>query len=141
MLQVTDARTAQAWSRALERVLVDALDVSIEPISGEAFIESSTRPGVLYAVSATSCTCKAGQLGRICKHRAAYLAQVGELALPETVTCIHCTAGKVEEWGVGHVIGSQPCDICGGTGRVPALPTPGVTPTVVIVAGGERVAA
>jgi hypothetical protein len=72
---------AQRWQAALERAIDEALDVLIEPISGEAFIESATHPGTLYAVSAMSCSCPAGQKGQICKHRACYLATIGELPL------------------------------------------------------------
>src|SRR5690349_3957740 len=86
MLQSTQVRSIDAarWQRALDRALANALDVLIEPISGEAFVESATKPGTLYQVSATSCSCKAGQKGMPCQHRACYLAQIGELPLDET---------------------------------------------------------
>jgi hypothetical protein len=74
---------AVRWQRALDRALANALDVLIEPISGEAFVESATKPGTLYQVTATLCTCTAGQKGFPCQHRACYLAQIGELPLPQ----------------------------------------------------------
>jgi hypothetical protein len=123
MLQspVVQSVEAAKWARALDRALAEALDVLIEPISGEAFVESATRPGTLYAVSATSCNCPAGQQGIPCKHRACYLAQIGELPLgapPAQIRhrCPFCIAGKVEMWVAGHVAGSRPCEACGGTG-------------------------
>jgi len=110
------------WAAALDRAIEEALDVLVEPVSGEAFVESATRPGTLYVVTATSCSCAAGAHGLPCKHRACYLAQIGELPLPETVRCISCTNGRIQEWTCGHPSGFANCDVCGGRGRVPALP-------------------
>jgi hypothetical protein len=109
------------WQRALERALADALDVLIEPVSGEAFVESASRPGVLYAVSATGCTCSAGRNGQICKHRACYLAQIGELALPDdeapaTVQCPGCLGSGYLYYRSGY---SEPCGTCQGSGVQP----------------------
>ena len=72
---------AVRWSRALERALAEAVDILVEPVSGEVFAESSSRPGTLYVVTRASCTCSAGRNGVPCKHRAAFLAQLGELEL------------------------------------------------------------
>src|SRR4051794_27085588 len=90
---VSNGLDTARWQQALDRALAECLGVVIEPISGEAFVESATHPGALYAVSATSCSCKAGQAGQPCKHRACYLAQIGELPLPPA-----------------------PCRVCGGRG-------------------------
>jgi len=136
-----DTRNATAmWVRALDRAIQNALDVLVEPISGEAFVESATRPGKLYAVSATTCTCPAGAHGVPCQHRACYLAQIGALPLPVSVPvatppCPACTAGKVEEFGVSGPIGCKPCPACDGTGVVPAPATrPYGLPVIEIVA-------
>src|SRR3954463_16734168 len=94
MLQSQSIRSTDAtrWARALDRALSNALDVLVEPISGGAFVESATKPGTLYAVSATSCSCPAGAKGQPCKHRACYLAQIGELPLEGsgTIDCPDC---------------------------------------------------
>jgi hypothetical protein len=81
MEAIVTTANAQRWQAALKRAIAEAVDILVEPISGEVFCESSTRPGTLYAVSRTSCTCKAGQQGVPCKHRACFLAQLGELSL------------------------------------------------------------
>ncbi len=73
------------WARALDRAISDGLDVLVCAVTGEAFVESASRPGTLYAVSVDGCGCEAGQHGQICKHRACYLAQIGELALPASL--------------------------------------------------------
>ena len=131
------------WAKALERAIEEALDVLVEPISGEAFVESATRPGTLYAVSASTCSCPAGARGLVCKHRACYLAQIGELPLPTIVgvpvvqTCPSCAAGKIElhaprSW---ESLGWKACDVCGGTGVLPApRPQPYGLPAIQPVA-------
>jgi hypothetical protein len=70
---------SQRWQRALDRALAEGLDVLTCPATGETFVESGSKPGTLYMVSRTSCTCPAGQWGGICKHVACYLAQLGEI--------------------------------------------------------------
>src|SRR5262245_42113583 len=75
--------TPQQWNRALARALADALDVLTEPTSGATFVESATEPGTIYAVTTSSCTCKAGGRGIPCKHRACLLAQMGILPLDD----------------------------------------------------------
>jgi hypothetical protein len=122
---------AQRWAKALDRAIADALDVLVEPISGEAFVESSNHPGIVYAVGATFCTCPAGQQGVPCKHRAAFLAQIGELPLPagpaviatitavpadEPMTCLWCNGcGVVPN---DHERRYDDCDRCAGSGAV-----------------------
>ena len=140
-LQETRPVSAEQWQKALTRAIDEALDVLIEPISGEAFVESATTPGTLYQVSASSCSCPAGQRGLVCKHRAAYLFQIGEIPVDivsigycehgapagafcgrcqsHVVPCSSCTNGKTEEWGVSGPIGSTPCTVCGGSGIKP----------------------
>jgi hypothetical protein len=134
MLQVNDRRTQQAWAKALARAIDEALDVLVEPISGEAFVESATRPGILYHVTAQTCSCPAGQRGNPCKHRACYLAQIGEQPLePVLADCAACCDCGVQDYGRYAL----PCETCSGTGRVPVLPAPAIVP----VAEPARVAA
>jgi hypothetical protein len=86
---------------------------------------SHSSPFRLHCVTAWSCDC-AGFLnvGR-CTHHSLLLAHLGWIpeiedeVLPDFGKCPSCSAGKVEEWCAGHVIGCRPCDVCGGTGRVP----------------------
>jgi hypothetical protein len=142
MIQSTSSRKseAQKWAKALERAIAEALDVLVEPISGEAFVESATRPGILYHVSAQTCSCPAGQKGQICKHRACYLAQIGELPLePETLIVMHvpalvdCAACN----GCGSVYansGGWKCEVCQGRGQVAVAPAPAVSQPAAVVA-------
>jgi hypothetical protein len=122
------AETPQRWQTALDRALENALDVLIEPVSGEAFVESACKPGTLYAVTRTTCTCPAGVAGDpVCQHRAAYRCQMGELPLEAVPVapvrrCSWCAgAGQIEQWGVGGPIGSQTCPDCGGGGIAESL--------------------
>lgn len=130
MHQVTDQRTAQTrirpensvrWQAALDRAIANALDVLVAT-DGSAFVESSSTPGLLYAVSREACTCPAGQKGMICQHRACYLAQIGELPLhPEPsaveVSCRRCF-GNGGHWAGSGVDSWQViCPNCNGTGR------------------------
>jgi hypothetical protein len=99
---------AQRWQAALNRAIAEAVDILVEPISGEVFCESSTRPGTLYVVSRTSCTCKAGQQGVPCKHRASLLAQLGELPLnpdPDPGVTFNGTSDRVEVLVAGRHYG------------------------------------
>src|SRR5690242_19079482 len=112
---------SERWQPALERALSDALDVLIEPDSGDAFVESASHPSVLYRVSAESCTCTAGKQGQVCKHRACYLAQIGELPLPQSAGLE--PAPKACMWCFGTGRGAndehermESCDMCYGTG-------------------------
>ena len=138
MIQATivTIATAQCWQKALNRAIAEALDVYVGT-EGEAFVESSSTPGLLYSVSREHCSCPAGQRGIPCKHRACYLAQCGELPLPEIGRCPSCTGGKIEEWCCGHVIGGRPCSVCGGTGRAPADAWPAATRAEVAAARVE----
>ena len=110
MEQVTMSRTSDVprWQSALQRALEDALDVLVEPISGEAFVESASQPGVLYAVSREHCTCQAGARGIPCKHRACYLVQIGELRVDD--------GGAI---GIDIEPARKPCFWCNGSGKVP----------------------
>jgi len=122
MVQATVTRTeSKRWAAALDRAIEEALDVLIEPISGEAFVESATQPGLLYQVSASTCSCPAGRRGLPCKHRACYLAQIDEFPMAIAVApspCSSCVSGKVQEWGVSGPIGCRDCGVCGGTGVI-----------------------
>jgi hypothetical protein len=113
--------TAAHWARALDRALEEALDVLVEPLSGQAFVESATTPGTLYIVTADSCSCPAGARGQACKHRACYLAQIGEFPVtietPAPHACVWCV-------GSGRIPNDQHerydrCDHCNGSGIRP----------------------
>jgi hypothetical protein len=120
--------TPEQWNRALQRAIAEALDVLTEPQSGRTFVESGTTPGIVYEVTEHGCSCKAGQNGVPCKHRACLLAQLGILPLdtePESAsasapTVRRCSwyagAGLVEQWGVSAPIGALTCPDCGGSG-------------------------
>jgi hypothetical protein len=112
MAERVDAINSQRWERALTRAINDGLDVLVCAATGEAFVESASRPGTLYAVSAEGCSCTAGAHGQVCKHRAAYLAQIGELALPEPEACSDCSACGLQDFGRYAL----PCESCGGSG-------------------------
>jgi len=107
-MQVVDQR----WERALARAINDGLDVLVCAATGEAFVESASRPGTLYAVSAEGCSCQAGAHDQICKHRAAYLAQIGELALPAPASCVDCCGCGIRTYRTFQ----ERCDSCGGSG-------------------------
>jgi len=116
---VTQTEAAR-WDAALNRAIDAASDVLIEPLSGSAFVESSRNPGVLYLVTAESCTCPAGGHGGICKHRAIYLAMIGELpveAEAETLPadCLACCGCGVQSFRSYDL----PCPDCGGSGIRP----------------------
>lgn len=120
----TRPATGAQWSRALERALSEGLDVLVEPISGEAFVESATSPGTLYQVTAFSCSCPAGRRSTPCKHRACYMAQIGVLEIdPEPASialrpCVWCHgSGRVPNDSLGQY---DACSACGGTGTRPA---------------------
>ena len=102
---------------------------------------SASTPGLVYALSGFSCSCAGFQSHQRCSHPALLLRRLGWLpelgpelgpelpsvapvpaAIVATERCISCTVGKIEEWGVSGPIGCRPCDICGGSGRVPVLP-------------------
>lgn len=122
---------ADRWQAALTRALAEGLDVLIEPISGAAFVESASKPGTLYVVSAESCSCLAGQHGIPCKHRACFLAQSGALPLPdpiatnETRATIDCPDCAGRGWWYAEAMGGRvfpdkvACHRCGGSGQMP----------------------
>lgn len=80
-IAVVTASNATRWQSALDRAINEAVDILVEPVSGEVFSESTSKPGTLYVVTRETCTCAAGRNGQPCKHRAAFLAQLGELPL------------------------------------------------------------
>ena len=80
-----DARRACAhsirWTNALNRAALD-LEACRWAFDGDALkIESASGSGAWYRVDAGGCTCKAGQAGKPCKHRAAWrlLTRAAEL--------------------------------------------------------------
>jgi len=106
----------QQWARALDRAIDDALDVLVCAATGEAFVESASRPGTLYAVSVDGCGCAAGHHGQVCKHRAAFLAQIGELALPASpANCESCCGGGA----ISYRGFDERCRECNGSGVKP----------------------
>ncbi len=117
------------WERALARAISDGLDVLVCGATGEAFVESASRPGELYAVSTDRCTCKAGQQGIPCKHVAAYRAQTGLLSLPAPADCTDCCGCGLQDFGRYNL----PCETCGGSGIRPDHRLAG-QPAVEIVA-------
>lgn len=105
---------AERWEQALARAIHDGLDVLVCAATGEAFVESASRPGLLYAVSAEGCSCTAGSHGQVCKHRACYLAQMGELALPAPAACLWCSGGGTVQNELDQRYDA--CESCGGSG-------------------------
>jgi len=107
---------SQQWSRALDRAVAESLDILVEPISGAAFVESASTPGTLYAVSADSCSCPAGQHGMPCKHRACYLVAVGAFPIDAPASCLWCNgSGRTPN---DYQERYDPCDRCSGAGVV-----------------------
>lgn len=143
------AASPAPWEAALRRAISDALDVLIEPVSGEVFVESATQPGVLYRVSRERCTCLAGQHGLACKHRAALLAQLGELSLPETnevsltPAAVDCPTCFGKGFTYAETAGGQgwpdqvACHRCGGTGKVAVAIIRHVGPTASLSAAAD----
>ena len=120
----------ERWAKALGRALSECLDVLVCNATGDAFVESHTAPGTLYSVSREHCTCAAGMHGQVCKHRACYLAQMGELALPEFVDCPSCNGCGRQWFASGYAL---PCETCGGSGVKPERRLQGL-PAIVPVA-------
>jgi hypothetical protein len=120
--------SADAWAKALDRAIAAGVDILIEPISGATFAESTRFPGVLYVVTRTSCSCLASGHNQVCLHRAALLAQLGELALPAPAACPDCCGCGVQSYGSYDL----PCETCGGSGirvdrRLTGLPAVEIT--------------
>lgn len=104
---------ASRWAAALDRAISNALDVLIAT-DGAAYVESSSRPGLLYAVGREFCSCPAGQAGKICMHRACYLSQCGELPLdpePERIQFVCENSDRyeivVDGETFGHAVANQ----------------------------------
>lgn len=109
---ITTANAAR-WSAALDRAIANALDVLIAT-DGAAYVESASKPGLIYSVSREFCTCPAGAKGQICMHRAVYLCQVGELALdpePERIQFVCENSDRyeivVDGETFGHAVANQ----------------------------------
>lgn len=112
---VITAANATRWQAALNRALSNALDVLIAT-DGAAYVESASKPGLIYSVSREHCTCPAGLKGQVCQHRAAYLCQVGELPLdPEPERVAFTGSGdRVEVLVDGEVFGFAVANEHGG---------------------------
>lgn len=113
METIITPQTAARWAKALDRAISNALDVLVST-SGEAFVESASKPGLLYSVSREHCTCPAGAKGQICQHRAAYLAQMGELELEPSRVTFFGNSDRQEVRIDGMVFGDAVADRWGG---------------------------
>ena len=124
----TPTAVRDVWARALARAIAAGLDVLVEPISGAAFVESETKPGTLYAVSAETCSCPTGRNGRPCKHAACYRAQAGLLPLPPddsqpapaVVETCHCATCGRRVSGLASFC----CEECAVRGPLAGAPGP-----------------
>ncbi len=77
-----DCASSVRWLNAVNRAALE-LEVGGWQFDGETLrMPSATNPSARYTVDAHGCTCKAGQAGRPCKHRAAWrlLIKAAELA-------------------------------------------------------------
>lgn len=124
---------AQIWQAALDRAIAAGVDILTEPISGMTFAESTRHPGILYAVSRDSCSCVAGAHGQPCLHRAALLAQIGQLALPAPAACTWCAGSGRQEDTLNQRYVT--CPDCQGTGvkvdrRLTGLPAVEIVSTI-----------
>ena len=144
MVQVqSQSRTPRApsperWQKAVQRAIAEGIEVRQVNDSGAWVANSGSHKNVAYTLSVTSgivhaCTCPAGTFGDpCCKHVARFYLDAGVLDVdePETpalaprATCVRCAGvGKIEVFGNGwNVIDVRPCTICGGTGKLPAVP-------------------
>ncbi len=107
-----------AWLNALNRAALN-LEAGFWQFDGDILVVSSaTKQGTRYVVDAIGCTCKAGQAGRPCWHRAArrLLLKAAELAQPKRALCPMCGA-PIE--GRQYYVGGRGYvyfDICPGDG-------------------------
>lgn len=113
---ITTANAAR-WSAALDRAIANALDVLIAT-DGSAYVESASKPGLIYSVSREFCSCPAGAKNQICMHRAVYLCQVGELPLdPEPEARIQFVCENSDRYEIvvdGEFFGHAVADRWGG---------------------------
>ena len=107
-----------AWLNALNRAALN-LEVGFWQFDGDVLIVSSaTAQGTRYTVDAGGCSCKAGQAGRPCWHRAArrLLLKAAEVAQPKHARCPMCGAEIV---GRQYYVGGRGYvyfDVCSGDG-------------------------
>lgn len=123
---------AQKWEAALTRAIEERISLRFDREPG-ALASSGTAQGIEYRVTFEACTCKAGEKGLICKHRAALLFASGKfdsIQEPETneslivsQTCPSCdgegfsrmyTGGRLSDWWAIQ------CRVCEGGGQVPS---------------------
>lgn len=75
--------TPARWQAALARAIAEGIEVRQVAGSGAWIATSTTDPHAAYAVDGSTCACDAAAHGDpVCKHRAAFLAVRGVLALP-----------------------------------------------------------
>lgn len=111
---IVTAGTATRWAKALDRAIINGLDVLVST-NGEAFVESASVPGLIYSVSREHCSCPAGLQGKICQHRACFLAQIGELPLePVSRVTFFGNSDRQEVCIDGMVYGDAVADQWGG---------------------------
>ncbi len=114
----TEAAEHRLWITAINRAALN-LEACRWAFDGETLvIASATTQGTRYTVDASGCTCKAGQAGRPCWHRAArrLLLKASELAQPKRATCPMCGAEIV---GRQYYVGGRGYvyfDVCSGDG-------------------------
>ena len=123
-----DARIACAhsmrWLNAVNRAALD-LEACRWAFDGDELrMESASGSGEWYTVDAHGCTCKAGQAGKPCKHRAAHrlLVKAAELAAPDppaaplVQVCPMCDQEiVVRQYHIGGR-GYQFFEVCAGDG-------------------------
>lgn len=119
--------TPNRWARALTRALYGGVEI-FTTASGQRFATSATQHDMLYAVSETTCECRAAQEGDpICMHRAALRSILGtlsvltlridELVPADAPRCTWCF-GKGERWaGSAEDPRLITCPECQGTGH------------------------
>ena len=74
------ANTPDRWQAALQRALLEGVQVRQLAGSGAWVATSSTDPGAAYEVTPWTCECQAGQYDDpVCKHRAALHLRLGRL--------------------------------------------------------------
>lgn len=123
---------ALKWESALNRAIEERISLRLDREPG-ALASSGTAQGIEYRVTFETCTCKAGEKGLICKHRAALLFASGKFDSPQTSetkeslivskTCPSCngegfsrmyTGGRLSDWWAIE------CRMCEGGGQMPS---------------------
>ncbi len=106
-------QVADLW-RLAEQAERNGIRILVEPISGEHFATSSTKPNVLYRLTHLSCTCRGFMTWQRCSHHSLLLAQLGWLPDPEPDPAPPAPA-------LAATVELERCLECDGTGRVVAF--------------------